>query len=78
MVNDEMKLQMRMLWLVSMTSIGVGLWVLIDQLIYDYDRFDTTPVLPFLFAGWIGNHAHRSISVLFDRISSLENHQSDA
>ena len=33
MVKDKMKLQMRVLKLISMTSIGVGLWVLIDQIV---------------------------------------------
>ncbi len=78
MKNDKMKLQMRFLRLISMTSIGIGLWVLIDQLVYDYDRFDITPALPFLFAGWIGIHGYKVMSDLSDRIVSMENHQMDA
>lgn len=77
MKNDKMKLRMRLLRLVSMTSIGIGLWVLIDQLVYDYDRFDIMPVLPFLFAGWVGNQACSVMSVLSDRIASLENASGD-
>ena len=77
MVKDKMKLQMRVLKLISMTSIGVGLWVLIDQIVYDYDSFDITPVLPFLFAGWVGNQACSVMSVLSDRIASLENASRD-
>ena len=72
MVKDKTKLRMRILRFISLISIGVGLWVLIGQIVYDYDSFDITPVLPFLFAGWVGDHAYRVVSALSDRISELE------
>jgi hypothetical protein len=77
MVKDKMKLQMRLLKLISMTSIGVGLWFFISQIVHDKASVDVRLFLPFIFAGWVGDHAHRLMSVLSDRIASLENASRD-
>ncbi len=69
-----MKLQMRLLKWTSMTSIGVGLWFFISQVVHDIESVDVGLFLPFLFAGWVGNQAYKVTSVLSDRIVSLENH----
>ena len=77
MEKDKMKLQMRFLRLISMTSIGVGLWFFISQIVHNIESVDVRLFLPFLFAGWIGEHAYRVMSVLSDRVSSLENASRD-
>ena len=77
MVNDKTKLQMRFLRLISMTSIGVGLWFLISQIVHNKESVDVRLFLPFLFAGWIGDHAYRAMSDLSDRVASLENASRD-
>jgi hypothetical protein len=72
MVRDNMKSQMRILRLVAMISIVVGLGFLIAQIVHDKESVDMRMILPFLFAGWVGDYAYRVMSVLSDRITSLE------
>ena len=72
MTNDKIKLQMPLLRIISMTSIGVGLWFLTSQIIYNIENVDVRLFLPFLFAGWVGVHSHKVMSALTRRITDLE------
>lgn len=78
MKHEKTKLQMRLLRLLSLTSIGVGLWFLISQVVHNSESVDVRVFLPFLFAGWVGDIAHRVASDLSDRVEMLENHRTDA
>lgn len=72
MKNDKMKLQMRILKITSLITIGVGLWMIGAQIIHDKDSINMFSILPFLFAGWIGDIAHKVLSQLAHRLSELE------
>ena len=72
MKKDKTKLQMRLLRLISMTSIGVGLWFFISQIVHNIQSVDVRLFLPFLFAGWVGIYSHKVISSLTRRMADLE------
>jgi hypothetical protein len=72
MPEDKAKLNMKVLKFVSLASIGFGLWLLAAQLIHDKDSIDMTSILPFLFVGWIGDHAHKAMTAMANRMTDLE------
>ncbi|HIE97050.1 MAG TPA: hypothetical protein EYG03_18890 [Planctomycetes bacterium] len=72
MKNDQINLQMQLLRLISMTSIGVGLWFLISQIVHNIESVNVSLFLPFLFAGWVGVHSHKVMSALTRRMTDLE------